>query len=48
MKQLTGIAYEKPELQKYSFSVADGAPDGGLSQGGDITNPCDGGFDDED
>ena len=40
------IAYEKPELQKYSFlGVADGAYDGGLSEGGDIDEGCDSSFD---
>ena len=46
MKQSDRISYEKPELSKYGFfGVADGAPDGGLSQGGDIEEECDSGFD---
>ena len=41
------IAYEKPELQKYGFlGVADGAYEGGLSEGGDIPETCDSSFDD--
>ena len=40
MKQSDRIAYEKPSLLKYGFfGVADGAPTGGLSQGGDIEEP---------
>ena len=46
MKQSDRISYEKPELSKYGFfGVADGAPDGGLSSGGDIAEGCDSDFD---
>ena len=46
MKQSDRISYEKPELLKYGFfGVVEGAPAGGLSQGGDITEACDSDFD---
>ena len=45
MKQSDRISYEKPTLLKYGFfGVAEGA-DGGLSQGGDISEACDSDFD---
>ena len=44
MKQSDRISYEKPELSKYGFfGVANG--EGGLSQGGDISETCDSDFD---
>ena len=46
MKQSERIAYEKPVLSQYGFfGVANGAPSGGLSQGGDISEACDSDFD---
>ena len=46
MKQSDRISYEKPTLSKYGFfGVADGAPSGGLSAGGDISEGCDSDFD---
>lgn len=46
MKQSDRISYEKPTLSKYGFlGVADGAPSGGLSAGGDIAEGCDSDFD---
>ena len=46
MKQSERISYEKPTLSQYGFfGVADGAPSGGLSSGGDIDEGCDSSFD---
>ena len=46
MKQEKIVRYEKPALSKYGFlGVAEGAYEGGLSQGGDITEGCDSDFD---
>ena len=38
------ISYEKPELEVYDHFGDDPVVTG--ESGGDITNPCDGGFDD--
>lgn len=49
MKQSDRISYEKPTLAQYGFfGVANGEnPSGGLSQGDDITEGCESGFDDD-